>query len=145
MAVSKDGGRLIAGGSGSAQEFDTTSWNLLRLFKVKDILEERFGSAEVTNLQYAFPQTGEAVVFKMSDGRVFVFGGGVAIDNDVAHQGKGVGDKYHLEIGAVGDAASKGMGYMGSGALLVLEQETETGREVWSADRDKCIRCWELE
>jgi WD40 repeat protein len=145
MAVSKDGGRLIAGGSGSAQEFDTTSWNLLRLFKVKDISEDRFGSAEITNVQYAFLQSGEAVVFKMSDGRVFVFGGGVAIDNDVAHQGKGVGDKYRLEIDPAGDAASKGMGYMGSGALLVLEQETETEREVWSVDRDKCIRCWKLE
>jgi WD40 repeat protein len=145
MAVSKDGGRLIAGGSGSAQEFDTTSWNLLRLFKVKDIFEEEVGSAEITNLQYAFLQSGEAVVFKRSDGRFSVFGGRVTIDSDVAQQSKGAGDKHRLEIGAEGTAALEGMGYTGTGDLLVWEQKTGTGTEIWSADRDRCIRCWKLE
>jgi WD40 repeat protein len=138
MAVSDDGGRLIAGALNSVQEFDTTSWNLLRLFKVNDTLEERSSSTEITDLRFACLQSGEAVVFKMSDGRLFLFGGGATVHNDIAQQGKKVGDK----IGPVGGAAPKGMEYAETGDLLVLEQKKGMGREVWSMDWDRCIRCW---
>lgn len=125
LAISSDGSSLIAGGDqGIIQYVDTTSWTMDWKFRVEQMPDARFPRCpEISNVTYIGKT--DRVAFKTGDERLYV------LDN----KGSQV-----FRVDPIKGAASKGMGYFGSGDLIILEDRNE----MISADSDGVVRVWDM-